>query len=33
MVVLIITGTGRWSLWRPEDILFLNKIGANGTPC
>jgi CDP-diacylglycerol--glycerol-3-phosphate 3-phosphatidyltransferase len=23
MVVLIITGTGRWSLWRPEDTFFL----------
>jgi CDP-diacylglycerol--glycerol-3-phosphate 3-phosphatidyltransferase len=32
MVVLIITGTGRGSLWRPEDILFRTKIGANGTP-
>jgi CDP-diacylglycerol--glycerol-3-phosphate 3-phosphatidyltransferase len=31
MVVLIITGTGRWSLWRPEDTLFLNKIGSKGT--
>jgi uncharacterized protein (TIRG00374 family) len=32
MVVLIITGTGRGSLWRPEDAFFLTKIGANGTP-
>ena len=32
MVVLIITGTGRWSLWRPEDTFFLNKIASNGTP-
>jgi uncharacterized protein (TIRG00374 family) len=32
MVVLIITGTGRGSLWRPEDTLFRTKIGANGTP-
>jgi CDP-diacylglycerol--glycerol-3-phosphate 3-phosphatidyltransferase len=32
MVVLIITGTGRGSLWRPEDILFRTKIGADGTP-
>ena len=27
-VVLIITGTGRWSLWRPEDALFLERFGA-----
>jgi hypothetical protein len=32
MVVLIITGTGRWSLWRPEDTLFLNKIGVKRHP-
>ncbi len=32
MVVLIIAGTGRWSLWQPEDRLFLNKIGSNRTP-
>jgi CDP-diacylglycerol--glycerol-3-phosphate 3-phosphatidyltransferase len=31
MVVLIIAGTGRWSLWRPEESLFLNKIGSNRT--
>jgi CDP-diacylglycerol--glycerol-3-phosphate 3-phosphatidyltransferase len=32
MVVLIITGTGRWSLWRPEDTFFLNKIASDGPP-
>jgi len=32
MIVLVITGTGRWSLWRPEDALFGNKIGSNCTP-
>jgi uncharacterized protein (TIRG00374 family) len=32
MVVLIITGTGRWSLWRPENALFFNKIGTNQPP-
>jgi uncharacterized protein (TIRG00374 family) len=29
-VVLIVTGTGRWSLWRPEDPLFSKKMGSNG---
>ena len=32
MIVLIITGTGRWSLWRPEDALFWKKIATHGTP-
>jgi uncharacterized protein (TIRG00374 family) len=31
MVVLIITGTGRWSLWRPEDTFFLERIASDGT--
>ena len=32
MVVLIITGTGRWSLWRPEDTFFMHKMGSTGRP-
>ena len=29
-VVLIMTGTGRLSLWRPEEALFLKRFGAGG---